>query len=97
MTHEATPDRDGVSASCARADCRRDADFWVYHPGDDRWRPRCENHTIQLHPSLEVHAWLESGYARPVELGRPDEPPASPPEGRHTAFRDLVDRAMDWD
>lgn len=81
---------------CTREDCDHDADFWLYHPGDDRWRQLCDRHTLQLHPSIEVNAWLESGYAKPVELGRPEGQPASPRDGRPAEFREIVDRAMDW-
>lgn len=97
MTGGSTDDQAPVSHGCVTDGCRRVAEFWVYHRGVDRWRPRCEHHTVQLHPSLEVSAWLESGYARPAELGRPDAPPPSPPEGRPAAFRTIVDRAMGWD
>lgn len=96
MSRETTSNQDGEPATCLRADCSRDVDFWVYHADEGRWRRLCRHHTLHLHPSIEVNTWLESGYARPVELGRPTGPPTPPPEGRPAAFREVVDRAMDW-
>lgn len=80
---------------CTGSGCDSDADFWVYDSDEDGWQPVCSQHTVQLHPSLEVRAWLESGYASPIELGRPDGP-SQPPAGRPTAFREMVERAMGW-
>lgn len=84
------------AVTCTRHRCGGDADFWFYHPLEECWRPFCERHTLQRHPSIEINAWLESGYARPVELGTPVEPPTTPSDDRTAAFRDLVDRAMGW-
>jgi hypothetical protein len=80
--------------TCRRHDCDTSADFWLYHP--DGWRPLCERHTLDLHPSIEVNAWLESGYARPAELDRPEGPPPAPPTARGRAFREIVEEAMGW-
>jgi hypothetical protein len=96
MTEEATQGANDDAGPCTRPDCTRDGELWVYHAGDDGWRRLCEYHTRRLHPSLEVDAWLESGYARPVELGRPVDAPETPPAGRPAAFRAVVDRAMGW-
>lgn len=87
---------DETRPPCSRRDCDAPADFWLYHPDGVRWRPICERHAVHLHPSIEVNAWLESGYAKPIELDRPDGPPAVPPGARGVAFRDLVDEAMGW-
>lgn len=92
-----SPAGDGAGVPCTRTDCDRDATLWVYHPGDEDWRGLCERHVRGLHPSLEVAAWLESGYARPVELDCPVGPPGVPTDGRPVAFRDIVDRAMGWE
>lgn len=81
---------------CTGQHCDLSAAFWLYHPVEDRWRPLCERHTLQLHPSIEINAWLESGYAKPIELDPPNEPPATPRDGRTAAFREIVDRAMGW-
>lgn len=97
MTKESGSNREGGQVACTREDCHRNARFWTYHSDDGRWQPLCKRHTRRLHPSLEVTAWLESGYARPVELGRPDGLPGAPPGGRPAAFREVVDRAMGWD
>lgn len=96
MTQDPTPDGADREPTCTRADCDRAAAFWLYDPDDGGWRRRCRRHLRQRHPSLEVHAWLLSGYASPVELGRPSDPPTAPREGRAAAFRELVDRTMDW-
>ena len=96
MTEESTPKSCGGREPCSRSDCPRAGDLWVYDASESRWRPLCEPHTRRLHPSLELDAWLESGYAKPVELGRPTGRPADPPAGRPAAFRAIVDRAMGW-
>lgn len=76
---------------CCR--CEAAADFWLYRSGD--WQPRCERHVVHAHPSIELRAWLESGYAKPVERGRPEGPPADPAHGRAAAFRELVEGILD--
>lgn len=81
---------------CAEADCGRDASFWRYDRDDDRWHPVCAHHAEHLHPSLEVHAWLVSGYMRPIERGRPEGPPPEPAVERGRAFREEVDALMGW-
>ena len=96
MTEESTPASCGDREPCTRPDCPRAGDLWVYHASENRWHPLCERHTRRLHPSLEITAWLESGYARPVELGRPADTPPTPPSDRAAAFREIVDHAMGW-
>jgi hypothetical protein len=95
MPRERDPTADDAQPPCGRQDCDATADFWLYH-GDGRWRPICERHAVHHHPSIEVNAWLESGYARPIELDRPEGPPAAPRGGRSAAFRELVAEAMGW-
>lgn len=97
VTREPTPRRDGGPSACTEEGCDADPDFWLYHPEEGRWRRLCDRHLLEVHPSIEVDAWLESGYVRPFELGEPDGPPGSPPDGRPAAFREVVDRAMDWE
>ena len=80
---------------CAHHSCAREADLWMYHPVEERCRSLCERHVLELHPSLEVNAWLESGYARPAELGPPDGVPSPPDDERTAAFRKLVDEALE--
>lgn len=82
--------------SCDRPDCQSHAAFWVYDHPTDAWVARCRRHLVERHPSLEVDAWLHSGYARPIETTRPrtvaeDVPP------RTRAFRELVASAMGWE
>lgn len=96
MTGDRTSNSVDAASTCSGADCDLVPDFWVYHPEHDRWRPLCERHTLDLHPSIEIKVWLESGYARPAELGPPTEPPARAGDDRTAAFRDIVDRAMGW-
>lgn len=80
---------------CVDSTCSRDAAFWLYEPAEDRWRSICERHARHVHPSLEVHAWLESGYMVPFELGRPDGPPVTPQHGRGIAFREAVEDVLE--
>ncbi len=87
--------RDDVPG-CTRQECPRAAGFWLYQCDSDGWEPLCERHTRDRHPSLEIHAWLESGYAKPVELAKPTNPPTTPQDPRTAAFRDLVTDAMNW-
>lgn len=81
---------------CGTSGCEESADFWQYTPTDDQWGPYCSRHLIHLHPSIELKAWLESGYARPAERGKPNSPPPSPQGGRVTAFRNLIETTVDW-
>lgn len=81
---------------CRSVDCDAHAAFFVFAVDQAQWRPICERHARQLHPSLEVHAWLESGYMKPVELGQPPSPPSTPTDARETAFRSIVEDAMGW-
>lgn len=94
MEREGNPPTERTPPACRESDCESAADFWLYRP-ERGWRPRCERHVVQLHPSLELHAWLAAGYARPVERGRPTEPPSAPRTGREAAFREAVDEALD--
>lgn len=82
---------------CGTAECREPAGFWLFHVPADEWRPLCPRHLREVHPSVEIRAWLESGYAKPAELGRPESPPSAPAGGRARGFRSLVDDALDWD
>lgn len=96
MTRETGRGDVDAAAECHASDCESAADFFRYDPAAGHWNPVCERHAREAHPSLEVHAWLESGYLRPVERGRPAGRPADPPGERGAAFRDLVDDAMGW-
>lgn len=82
--------------ACASTDCAESAEFWLFYPPNNQWRPYCGRHLIHLHPSIELKAWLHSGYARPIERGKPESPPASPESGRVAAFRDLIQETVDW-
>jgi hypothetical protein len=97
MTRERDPSTDDARPPCGREGCDAAASFWLYRPEGDRWWPICERHLLTRHPSIEVDAWLESGYARPIELGEPRCPPAVPSGGRGAAFRELVADAMGWE
>lgn len=95
-----SPDRSPAltdAPACSQQDCGVAADFWRYHPDGGDWRPICHHHLVTVHPSIEVAAWIESGYARPIELAQPDGPLSDPRTGRAAAFRDLVDETMGWD
>lgn len=81
---------------CGTAECPRRASFYRFDREGGDWHPVCERHARTLHPSLEVHAWLESGYLRPVERGEPAGPPGPPAGERGAAFRDMVEEAMGW-
>lgn len=94
MTEEPGGSQDAGPPACLVSTCRNDADFWVYQPGGSQWNPRCRRHLVELHPSLEVNAWLESHYAKPIELDRPSSPPTPPTTGRAAAFREIVETAM---
>lgn len=94
-TDRAAPEADAYP-ECATSGCGDDAAFFVYDADAGEWRPICARHARQLHPSLEVHAWLASGYLKPVELGRPEAPPAEPRGGRAAAFRAEVEATMGW-
>lgn len=96
MTQDPDPGDDGAAPDCGSPGCGSGADFYRYEPETGDWKPVCDRHARELHPSLEVHAWLESGYLRPVERGRPPGPPDDPPGDRAAAFRDLVEDAMGW-
>lgn len=93
-----TPEPSGdARPECSGAGCADAADFRLYDADEGAWRPVCERHARTAHPSLEVRAWLESGYGKPVAVGRPTGPPADPPTPRAAAFRELVAEAMGWD
>jgi hypothetical protein len=80
---------------CAEAECSREGAFWRYD-GEGGWLPICGRHARHLHPSLEVHAWLEAGYMRPIERGQPDGPPPEPTVERGRAFRAEIDAVLGW-
>ncbi len=94
MTPDSTDDR---RRECAEGDCAESAAFWQYDAPAGSWRPVCARHARTTHPSLEVKAWLESGYMKPVEVGRPTGHPSEPSTGRAAAFRELVDETMGWE
>lgn len=81
---------------CTAADCGTDATFVVYDPATREWYPCCDRHARHLHPSLELHAWLESGYMKPIEVDTPDGPPADPRGGRALAFKTEIETLMEW-
>lgn len=81
---------------CSAGECAGAASFYVYTPDADGWEPVCTVHARQYHPSLEVHAWLESGYMKPAELGPPEGAPSRPPSDRGVAFRRTVEETMGW-
>lgn len=89
--------RSGEPPACSTAGCGSDASFYLYEPDEGGWRPVCTPHARRRHPSLEVHAWLESGYLKPVELGMPSDPPGDPATARAAAFRAEVEGTMGWD
>ena len=84
------------AVGCRRAGCDRPASFRLYEVDERRWEPICEPHAVAVHPSLEIHALLESGYLKPVELGPPDGPPGEPATGRSAAFREEVEALLGW-
>lgn len=86
---------DPQAVECAEPGCSAAAEFRLYRP-DDGWGPICERHGLEVHPSLELHALLESGYLRPVELGEQQGPPPVPPTGRGQAFREAVEELTGW-
>lgn len=100
MTSDADPSDDAAPSDarpeCTDADCADAAAFRLYDAEAGAWRPVCARHLRHAHPSLEVRAWLESGLARPVEVGQPTGPPDGPSTGRAEAFRQLVEAAMGW-
>lgn len=81
---------------CAVEGCDRDASYYRYTPKENGWLPVCTVDARTCHPSLEIHAWLESGYLKPAELGRPCGPPDIPTAGRSIAFQRIVEEAMGW-
>lgn len=85
---------DDATPYCQGPECGRPADFWLFLPGDG-WQSRCKRHVVHLHPSLELHAWLAAGFARPVERGRPTDPPDGPRGGRAAAFRSAIEDALE--
>lgn len=95
MTGTGDARREEAPPACDEPGCGRDAAFWWYDGGHDEWAALCDVHARHRHPSIEVRAWLESGYMRPVELGRPDGPPAEPELERGRAFRAEIDALLD--
>lgn len=88
---------DAASVPCDDSSCAADADFRFYDRPAGAWRPLCERHALEIHPSLEIHALLESGYLRPVEVGVLEGPPGEPRTGRAVAFRREVEATLGWD
>lgn len=82
--------------ACAEPGCAVAADFRFFDRDAAAWRPVCERHALEIHPSLELGALLESGYLRPVEVGVPDGPPGRPPTDRGAAFRAVVEDLLGW-
>lgn len=79
---------------CEMECCTRDPAFWVYFPLQSSWIPLCRRHLRTRHPSLEIKVWLEGGFARPVELGRPQSRPKAPESGRQLAFREMLETTL---
>lgn len=96
MSGNAEPPDGNAPPECLEPGCGRDAAFWWYDRPDDEWSPVCDVHASHLHPSLEVGAWLESGYLRPVERGRPAGPPPRPDVDRGRVFREEIDALLGW-
>lgn len=86
----------GEVSTCGRPACTAGADFRLYDGDAAEWVPVCERHALAVHPSLEIHALLESGYLRPAELGDREGPPAEPSTGRARAFREVVEELTGW-
>ncbi len=81
---------------CSESGCARDADFFVYDGDREAWQAICKPHARRLHASIELHAWLDCGYLKPAQLGRPDEPPTVPPHRRADEFQEEIRRLMGW-
>lgn len=81
---------------CNEPGCAGDAAYWLYSVPRATWLPICQKHAELLHPSLEIHAWLTSGYLKPIELPKPTAPPVAPDEERAKDFRALVTDTMNW-
>lgn len=96
MSRQSSDDQNTIPPVCHVSGCANESDFWVYQPEQAQWESVCRRHLIELHPSLEVKAWLESNFAKPIELDRPSSPPDAPKTARATAFREIVETAMEW-
>lgn len=83
-----------MAPSCTDPGCDSPASFRLYRPTVDGWRAICDRHAVAVHPSLELHVLLESGYLRPIERPAPDGPPAAPPTERGRAFRGTVEALL---
>lgn len=81
---------------CSWRGCDNEAAYYAYDADSEEWQPICYRHAQNRHPSLEIHAWLESGYMKPAELGKPHGPPVPPPRGRPVAFRREIEELMGW-
>lgn len=84
------------TVTCAAADCDIEAAFRFYDRDEGGWSPLCERHALEIHPSLELGALLESGYLRPVEVGPQTGPPGEPPTARGVVFRESVEELLGW-
>ncbi len=81
---------------CRCDECERTAAFWTWNEGRGEWMPICDRHLVGIHPSLERMVWLESGFAKPIEVSIPTEPPPRPTTPRSRMFYDAVIEAMGW-
>lgn len=81
---------------CTEPGCAADAAYWLYSVPRATWHPICRKHAELLHPSLEIHAWLTSGYLKPIELPEPTGYPEEPAEDRAKEFRAIVTDTMHW-
>lgn len=87
---------EGANTVCAASECSREAAFFVFAADAVEWAPICQSHAERQHPSLEVHAWLEAGFLRPAELGKPNGPPGDPRTTRSAEFRREIRDTMGW-
>lgn len=87
---------ESTSPPCGDGGCEAEAAFRFYDRDAGAWSPRCERHAVELHPSLELGALLESGYLRPIEVAVPEGPPGPPPTARGEAFREAVEDLLGW-
>lgn len=87
---------DASAIGCDEARCERAADFRLFDPAGSEWSAVCERHALEVHPSLEIRALLESGYLKPVEVDPPVGPPGEPATARAAAFRQEVETLLGW-
>lgn len=87
---------DASAIGCDEPGCDRPGAFRLFDPDGCGWSPVCERHALEVHPSLELGALLESGYLKPVEVDPPDGPPVEPATARAAAFREEVETLLGW-